>query len=210
MLNAGVLTFSEFAMGEPLPLATVHEAILDFLRGRVDAVVFGATAVNAYVAESRMTQEIDVMSPRAADLAEEMRQYLSQRFHIAVRIREVVRDKGYRIFQIQKTGNRHLMDLRAVDVLPSNQRISDVLVMSPPELIARKVISFHNRRDQPKAGTDWRDLAMLLLAFPELKTPSGKVSQILDSLHATNDEKSTWIELVNQEIGFADEESEFD
>ena len=30
MLNAGVLTFKEFAMREPLPLATIHEAVLSF------------------------------------------------------------------------------------------------------------------------------------------------------------------------------------
>jgi hypothetical protein len=49
MLNAGVLTFQEFAMREPLPLATVHEAVLEFVRGRDDVVVFGATAGNEVV-----------------------------------------------------------------------------------------------------------------------------------------------------------------
>lgn len=39
MLNAGTLTFEEFAMREEVPLATIHEAVLDFLRGRNDAVV---------------------------------------------------------------------------------------------------------------------------------------------------------------------------
>jgi hypothetical protein len=29
MLNAGTLTFEEFAMREELPLATIHEAVLD-------------------------------------------------------------------------------------------------------------------------------------------------------------------------------------
>ena len=57
-------------MREPLPLATIHEAVLEFLRGRDDVVVFGATAVNAYVEEPRMTQDIDLMSTRAEDLAE--------------------------------------------------------------------------------------------------------------------------------------------
>jgi hypothetical protein len=33
MLNAGVLTFKEFAMREPLPLATIHEAVLEFCAG---------------------------------------------------------------------------------------------------------------------------------------------------------------------------------
>ena len=32
MLNAGVLTFQEYAVREPLPLATLHESLLDFLR----------------------------------------------------------------------------------------------------------------------------------------------------------------------------------
>src|SRR6267143_5078390 len=100
MLNAGVLTFKEFAMREPLPLAEIHEAVLEFLRGRDDVVVFGATAVNAYVAEPRMTQDIDLMSTRADRLAEELRKHLSERFHIAVRIRVVAQGKGYRLFQI--------------------------------------------------------------------------------------------------------------
>ncbi len=55
MFSADVLTFREFMMGEPLPLATLQQAILEFLRGRNDVVVFGAQAVNAYVNEPRMT-----------------------------------------------------------------------------------------------------------------------------------------------------------
>src|SRR5438874_13683457 len=105
MLNAGVLTFREFVMREPLPLATIHEAVLEFLRGRDDVVVFGATAVNAYVSEPRMTQAIDLMSTRAAELAEEIRANLSERLHIAVRTRVIRDGKGYRLFQIRKTGN---------------------------------------------------------------------------------------------------------
>ena len=89
MLNAGTLTFKEFAMREPLPLATIHDAVLQFLRGRDDAVVFGAQAVNAYVDEPRMSQDIDLVSTRANELAEELREYLSERFHIAVRVRVI-------------------------------------------------------------------------------------------------------------------------
>jgi hypothetical protein len=165
MLNAGTLTFGEFAMREQLPLAAIHEAVLEFLRGRNDAVVFGAQAVNAYVSEARMSQAIDLVSTRAAELAEELREYLSERFHIAVRAREIGDGKGYRLFQIQKPRNRHLVNLRTVQSLPDAERIEEVLVTSPPELIAQKVISYHARRGQPKAGTDWRDLAMLLLTI---------------------------------------------
>ena len=62
---------------------------IEFLRGRDDAVVFGAQAVNAYVDEPRMTQDLDLLSPRAEALAQELRTYLHQRFHIAVRVRQV-------------------------------------------------------------------------------------------------------------------------
>jgi hypothetical protein len=210
MLNAGVLTFKEFAMREPLPLSTIHEAVLEFLRGRDDAVVFGATAVNAYVAEPRMTQDIDIMSERAEELAEELREHLGELFHIAVRVREIGEGKGYRLFQIQKSGNRHLVDLRSVDSLPSAERIEGVLIIFPAELIARKVISYHSRRGQPKSGTDWRDLAMLLLAFPQLKTESGPVNEVLQSLGAKYEVISAWRELVAQEIRAPDDEAEFD
>lgn len=210
MLNAGVLTFNESAMREPLPLATIHEALLEFIRGRDDVVVFGATAVNAYVSEARMTQDIYLMSTEAAQLAEELRDFLSNKFHIAVRVRVIGFDKGYRVFQIQKTGNRHLVDVRPVKELPESQRIEDVLVIGPAELIARKVISYHSRRGQPKAGTDWRDIAMLLLTFPDLKTTSGPVMRSLSVLDASEEELVTWRELVAQEIKVPDEDAEFD
>src|SRR5438270_4721462 len=142
-LNAGALTFQEFAMREQLPLATIHDAVIEFLRGRDDAVVFGAQAVNAYVSEPRMSQDIDVVSTRSNELAEELGEYLSERFHIAVRVLVIGAGKGYRLFQIQKPRNRHLVDVRKTHSLPQTERIEDVLVMSPPELIAHKVISYH-------------------------------------------------------------------
>jgi hypothetical protein len=63
MFDSGTLTFREFVMNEPLPLASIQNAVLEFLRDRDDGVVFGAQAVNAYVTEPRMTQDVD--SPRA-------------------------------------------------------------------------------------------------------------------------------------------------
>lgn len=197
-------------MREPLPLATVHDAVLEFLRGRKDAVVFGATAVNAYVAGPRMTQDIDLMSTRAAELAEEMRTYLNERFHIAVGVRTIGEGKGYRVFEIRKTGNRHLVDLRAVATLPKAELVDGVPIVTAAELIARKVISLNSRRRQPKSYTDWRDLAMLLLTFPELKAEAGAVAEILDSLGATEADLKTWNEVVRQEIAEPDDDAEFD
>jgi len=197
-------------MREQVPLATIHEAVLEFLRGRDDAIVFGAQAVNAYVGEARMSQDIGLISTRAVELAEELREHLSGRFHIAVRVRVIGDGKGYRLFQIQKPRNRHLVDLRTVESLPRAERIEDVLVMSPPELIAQKVVSYNARRGQPKAGTDWRDLAMLLLTFPELKKEEGAVSEALKSLGAKEDVMETWRELVAQEMIEAEDDGEFE
>src|SRR5437763_13110449 len=98
MFGDGSLTFREFIMREPLPLATIHDAVLEFLRGRDDAVLFGAQAVNAYVDESRMTQDVDILSTRAEELVQEIRTFLNHRFHIDVRDREVRDGLGYRIY----------------------------------------------------------------------------------------------------------------
>ena len=197
-------------MRESLPLATLHEAVLEFLRGRDDVVVFGATAVNAYVSEPRMTQDIDLMSPRAADLAEELREYLSSRFHIAVRVRVIGEGKGYRVFQIRKEGNRHLVAVRPVASLPASQRIEDVLIVSPAEIIAMKVASYHSRRGKPKAFSDRRDLAMLLLTFPDLKHESGPVESSLRSLGVPEEVLNSWRELVAEEIRQPNDDEEFD
>src|SRR5713226_7918831 len=192
MFGDGALTFREFAMGEPHPLAVIHDAVLEFLRGRDDAVLYGAQAVNAYVNESRMTQDVDIASNRAEELAEELRAFLNKRFHIAVRVRTVREGLGYRIYQVRKPENRHLVDIRPVDELPPAKRVKKVLVVTPPELIAGKVAALTRRRGKPKAGTDWRDLAMLLLTFPELKTEEGAVAERLRAASASEDVMAAW------------------
>jgi len=209
MFDTGALTFQEFMTREPLPLATIHSAVLEFLRDRDDVVVFGAQAVNAYVNEPRMTQDIDLLSPRAQELAQELRDFLSQRFHIAVRVRQVGEGRGYRVFQVRKAGNRHLVDVRPVETLPLARRIARVLVIAPAELIASKVIAYHHRRGKPKSGTDWRDLAMLLLRFSELKRDPGPVGDCLRASGADPRVLTVWKELVVQEIRPADEDDEF-
>ena len=193
-------------MGESLPLATIQQAVLEFLRDRDDAVVFGAQAVNAYVDVPRMTQDLDLLSPQAEALAQELRTYLRQRFHIAVRVRQVSQGRGYRVFQVRKPRNRHLVDLRAVESLPAAQRLAGVLVIAPVELIASKVQAYHQRRGQPKAGTDWRDLALLLLTFPDLKRDPGPVRTCLQAAGADPAVLTVWQELVAQEIRPEDEE----
>ncbi|HZL35766.1 MAG TPA: nucleotidyl transferase AbiEii/AbiGii toxin family protein [Tepidisphaeraceae bacterium] len=207
MFGDGPLLFREYVMHEPHPLAIVHAAVIDFLRGRDDAALFGAQAVNAYVDEARATQDVDILSPRAAELAEEIRQHLNQKFHIEVCVREVRGGIGYRIFQLQKPKNRHLVDVRPVVAFPPTQRVEKVLVLTPPELVASKVITYQSRRGAPKSFTDWRDLAVLLLKFPELKTKTGLVMDRLIAAGAEESVLSAWSDLVETEIRAEDEEA---
>jgi hypothetical protein len=97
-----------------------------------------------------------------------------------------------------------------VETLPDAERIDDILVLSPLELIAAKVIAFHSRRGRPKAGTDWRDLAMLLLAFPEFKSDPGVVLDLLRASGASDDVIGTWEEIAVQEIIAPTDDDEFE
>jgi hypothetical protein len=205
----GPLGFQEFAVREPIPLATIHTAVMEFLRGREDAVVIRAQAVNAYVAEPRMTQDVDILSPRAAELAEEIRRHLNAHFHVAVRVRDVQGGLGYRIYQVQKPKNRHLVDVRPVDALPPAQRVAEVLVVTPAELVAGKVRAYAHRRGQPKSFTDLRDVAVLLLQFPELKADPAVVRARLQAAGADPALLATWEELAAQEILPGEEDDEF-
>ena len=193
-------------MKEPLPLATIHATVLEFLRGREDAAIFGAQAVNAYVSEPRMTQDVDIVSPRARGLAAELRQRLARELHVAIRVREVAQGNSFRLFQVRKEGNRHLVDIRAVDALPSTERYGDLLIVTPVELIAGKVLCYHHRRGSPKSGTDWRDLAMLLLAFPALKSFEGPVKVRLQQSEVDPAVLDLWRELASQQIRAPDED----
>lgn len=208
-LGDGPLTFKEFIMREPLPLAAIHDAVLDFLRDRKDAALFGAHAVNAYVDEPRMTDDVDILSPRAAELAEELRAHLAQLFQIAVRIRQVAKGKGLRIYQQRKPKNRHLVDVRPEPSLPRTRTVERVLVVEPAELIAQKVLALQSRKGSPKWGTDWRDLAHLLLTFPELKSVRGPVRERLEARAASPEVMRTWENLVAEEIREAPEDGEF-
>jgi hypothetical protein len=102
-----------------------------------------------------------------------------------------------------------LVDLRLVETLPLAERIADVLVMAPAELIASKVIAYQQRRGQPKSGTDWRDLAMLLLTFPDLKRDPGPVRERLHAAGATPEMLAAWQALVAQEIRSAEDDEDW-
>jgi hypothetical protein len=206
MLSVGALTLREFAMQEPLPLATVHGAILEFLQNRKDAVVFGAQAVNAYVEEPRMTQDVDILSTAAEALANELREWLNTKFNIAVRVRTVAGGVGFRVYQLSEPKNRHLADIRQVASVPPSQEIGGVLVPVIEELVAQKVIAYTRRKGQPKSGTDWRDIAELLLAEPTLKQLSGSVNDRLIAAQAEQNVLDEWGRIVATEIAVANDD----
>jgi hypothetical protein len=209
MFGDGALSLQEYVMRDPLPLATIHHAILEFLRDRDDVVLFGAQAVNAYVDEPRMTQDVDVLCVTAADFAEELRASLAAKFQIALRLRTIGGGKGFRVYQVRETGNRHLADVRQVSALPPARVFGGILVPVPEELIAQKVISFALRAAQPRGDTDRRDLKVLLLAHPALKTNPGPVRERLLANGAPPAAIRAWAELVDLRIEQPTEDDEF-
>ena len=196
----GPLTFREFMTHEELPLATVFREVLLVLSGRTDEVIFGAHAVNAYCETERMTHDVDVLSTNADGFAELVRGHLAARFHIAVRVRQVAEERGYRIYQVRQPKNRHLVDVRQVDALPDSRVIEGVQVVAPSALVALKVVGLTARKNRPKGDTDRADLRRLLLAFPDFKVESGEVATHLHDMGATAAALATWHELVASSI----------
>lgn len=200
MFGDGSLTFREFSMRESTPLAAIHDVVLDHLRGRADVVLFGAQAVNAYVDDARMTQDVDILATDAAQLAEELKDKLSERFHLSIRIRMIDEEIAYWVYQIRKPKNRHLVEVRKVDRLPSHRIIAGVQVLDPDELLCQKVIGMIRRLKTAKGPTDLTDIRRLLLAFPELKTSDGAVAARLAAIQAAENVVDAWNEIVEQDI----------
>jgi hypothetical protein len=197
-------------MGEEVPANLIQDAVIQFMRGREDAVVFGAQAVNIYVSPQRATEDVDIAALDAPSFAEELKQYINKEFFIAVRVRSVRGGIGYRIYQVRKSGNRHLVDVRPVQKLPPRQMVEDVAVIKPEEAIANKVMSVQARGNKEKGMTDTRDLMGLLRTFPELKTTQGPVHDRLIANNASPEVFTLWQEWVDRVLEPEDEDDEFD
>jgi hypothetical protein len=194
-------------MRETVPLALIQECVLEFLRDRDDAAVFGAQAVNAYVDEPRMSQDVDILSLDAASLADAIRALLNEKFNIAMGGRSVANGAGFRVYQIRQPRNRHLVDVRQVSQLPSCERIERILVPLPSELISQKVISLTARSKTAKGMTDLADLRRLLLAFPNLKASNSSVLDALQVANAGEAVLAKWQEIADSEIELEDEDA---
>jgi hypothetical protein len=192
------VTVREIMTREEAPLADVFREVGHFLIGRDDAVLFGAQAVNVYVETERMTQDVDVMSTRAEAFIEELRARLAERLRIAARVRVVELGQSYRLYQLRKPKNRHLVDVRQVNALPPFRLVEGMRVVAPEELVAMKVIALDARRGRPKELSDRLDVKRLLLALPELKQADGVVSDRLQVLHASSGALAVWREFVRE------------
>jgi len=201
------LTFREFAMSESVPLSAIQEAVLQFLCDRDDAAIFGAQAVNAYVDEPRMSQDVDILALNATALAEAIRMLLNERFNIAVRLRAVANGRGYRIYQVRKPRNRHLVDVRLATELPPSQRLAGILVPLPAELISQKIISMVSRSRTAKGMTDVADVRRLLLTFPDLKSEQGAVLESLQRAEGNPATLAAWHSIVAEEIECEDDDA---
>ncbi len=207
MFGDGPLTFQEFARREPVPLARIHDALLEFLEDREDAVLIGLHAVNAYVDTPQMTDDFEIVSTSAKELAEELRAYLSERFAFTVRVRPVRGGAGYRLYQKRQPENRHLVELRLVERLPPAQRVEDVLVLSPPDLVADTVMSMVAGQHTPNGMMHWAETHGMLLAFPKLKSEEGPVAERLRAAKAPPEVLAAWKQLVIEEMLPDDEDA---
>ncbi len=209
MFGDGSLTFREFATREPLPLAIIHDVVLEFLRGRTDAVLWGTQAINAYIDQPRMSQCVDILSPRAAELAEELRVLPCGRFQMEVRTRNEGSGIPYRLEQVRKPKNRLLVVVRNIESIPVHQVIEEVLVAQPTDLICQRVASMTNHPGTAREMMELSDIYRLLLAFPKLKSWKGQVTDRLRESGAPNFVLDAWREIVDTEIEAEDERAGF-
>jgi hypothetical protein len=170
-----MLALEEYLMGETLPLATIHEAILDFCRGRTDLCVFGAQALSVHTGVPRMTQNVDIMADNPEETARELVTHLANRFNgqMAARVRRVSRGErvlGYRVYQKRSAdqgGNRHLADIRILDVPRASLEIRDGIQFTGPALtLAMKTFAATVRSNPIKRDQDRVDVQRLLVAMP--------------------------------------------
>jgi hypothetical protein len=197
------LTLREYMAHEKVSLADIFRVVGKFIQGRRDVVVFGAHAVNAYVADPRMTSDIDILSTDAEALAEKIRDRLADEFHIAVRVRPMTKSgAGFRVYQLMKPKNRSLVDVRQEAHLPDSISKSkrDVQFVEPITLIAMKVTSYAARRNQIKGDTDRVDIRRLLARFPKLRKSRGEVYAKLKSEGASNAVLQIWDDFVNERL----------
>lgn len=181
-------------MNEKVPLAEIFRLVFTILSERDDITVYGSQALNVYVEPPRMTEDIDIFSLDAADLAETLREAINRTFHIAIRIRRSADGKGLRLYQTSKESRRHLIDVRPTSELPPTVRMNGIAVVIPAVLAAMKAIASVERHDLLAREQDVLDLRRLLVAIPDLRTDPD-VEEHLRNFGASPAALARWTEL---------------
>jgi len=211
-----MLSLAEYIMNEPLPLAVVHEAILDFCRNRTDLCVFGAHALNEHTKAPRMTQDVDIMAEDPAHAAKELAGFLAQRFQnqVAARVRAVKRGTttlGYRIYQQrseERGGNRHLADIRVLDIPREHVIASGGLQYTDALLtMAMKATAAATRSNQTKRLQDSADLARLIVAIPNVTADD--LEPVWKQLNAPADARAIFEDMIQKGLRQETDEDSF-
>jgi len=153
---------------EPLPLATIHEAVLEFLRNRNDAALFGAQAVMLTWMSRRMTGW-DILSTPPVIWPRKLRGHLAKAFtsphEFAKWPRE--RDSASINFASQRIATWRCAG-RLMRFPPTQLVAEDARAHAGGIDRAKSDWPTTRGRANRKGGTDSRDLMLLLLAFPHL------------------------------------------
>ena len=198
------VTIQEVMAHEKPSLTEIIAVVLEYLHDRKDVVVVGAHAVNEYVNAPRATADIDVVSTDADHLVQELCKRIHDKLYIAARVRQKVNGLGFRIYRLREGDNQHLVDVRAVDALPSSHPIDGVLVVNPEDLVVMKLVSFVDRRNTPKGISDRLDLHRLLLTYPEYRAPNSPIEQRLYG--ADPKVVAAWDEILAERITDTDDD----
>ncbi|MES1207615.1 MAG: hypothetical protein ABUS79_16890 [Pseudomonadota bacterium] len=203
-----MLTAAEYHMRETLPIHRIQEAIFDFCRHRLDMAVFGAQAVNFYVDQPRMTQDVDILCTDPSAFSADLARSIGDQFHVAIRVRQLSPGKAYRVFQLRSEGNRHLADLRLAEFpLTDLVERDGIHYVGLPLLIALKVVALAKRRLAPKGATDLADLRRMLLSHPNLRHEEGPVADAIHVVGGGQEELRQWRALVEEKT-VCDEDSD--
>ena len=150
MFGDGEVTFHEFMMLVPLPVATTPDALLNFLRGRADAVLFWAQACNHVMSAHPRTPILP--SPRRS--AEELRRRGCPRWSA------FARSEG-----ASTASTRRANPITTCHIRPTvaESARAKKLAVTPAELAGERRRARRSGGHQPRRSRDLTDLAHVLI-----------------------------------------------
>lgn len=196
MFGDGSLSFQEFIAKEPHPIWVVQDVIFEALENRVDVVMTGSHAVNAYVDEARWAEDVDVLARDTKAVAQQLADYIEARLPMELEVTHAVKRDALIVRQANRDRGRRFVHVHEVAEFPAYRVIQGVRVLEPAITVAHKMLTLARRWSSATAGIDRRDVAYMLLAFPEFKNMEGPVSDAFAELEASPKTMELWKEIV--------------